>query len=103
MAEAPHLQQGLLRRSLGDHSHLRSPQSCRINRPRKPMTLFSHAFSLGLTSVPICSISTVISSPGRRHFGGLKPAPTPFGVPVLRLSPRSEERRVGKEGGTKCS
>src|SRR3546814_1327320 len=66
MADAPHLQQGLLRRSLGDHSHLRSPQSCRINRPRKPMTQFSHAFSIGLTSVPICSISTVTSSPGRR-------------------------------------
>src|SRR3546814_12161837 len=87
MADAPHLQQGLLRRSLGDHSHLRSPQSCRINRPRKPMTQFSHAFSIGLTSVPICSISTVTSSPGRSHLGGLKPAPTPCGVPVVRMSP----------------
>src|SRR5690606_15651863 len=41
----------------------------------------------GFTSVPIGVISTETESPGWRYRGGLKPIPTPAGVPVAMRSP----------------
>ena len=40
------------------------------------------AASIGVTSVPIPSISIETTSPGFRNSGGFRPALTPSGVPV---------------------
>ena len=42
-----------------------------------------------LVSLPIFSISQVTMSPDLRNFGGLKPMPTPAGVPVAMIVPAS--------------
>jgi len=45
------------------------------------------SYSIGVTSVPIPSISMATVSPGFRYTGGLRPLPTPDGVPVAITSP----------------
>src|SRR5262249_31721444 len=45
------------------------------------------AAALGVRSVPIPSISIVTTSPAFRNSGGLRPAPTPSGVPLEITSP----------------
>ncbi len=42
---------------------------------------------IGVRSVPMPSISIVTTSPGLRNSGGLRPAPTPSGVPLEITSP----------------
>ena len=43
--------------------------------------------SMGVTSLPIPSISISTTSPGMRYSGGLRARPTPSGVPVAITSP----------------
>src|SRR3990170_3372062 len=43
----------------------------------------------GLVSFPIASTSTVTSSPGFSHSGGVRKVPQPAGVPVESTSPGS--------------
>src|SRR5947207_1209068 len=45
------------------------------------------AARMGVVSVPMPSISIVTTSPGLRNSGGLRPAPTPSGVPLEITSP----------------
>src|SRR4029078_7584475 len=45
------------------------------------------AARIGVVKVPMPSISIVTTSPGFRNSGGLRPAPTPSGVPLEITSP----------------
>src|SRR6059036_3002591 len=49
--------------------------------------LVSTAARIGVVNVPIPSISIVTVSPALRNSGGLRPAPTPSGVPLEITSP----------------
>src|SRR6266566_2092209 len=49
----------------------------------------SPAATKGLFNQPTLSITTSITSPGRRNTGGLRAKPTPGGVPVAITSPGS--------------
>ena len=53
----------------------------------------------GLVNSPMPSIQTVIVSPGFSHRGGLRPKPTPGGVPVETTSPGSNVNNFSVVGG----
>ena len=44
-------------------------------------------YATGFSSTPMPSISMRTTSPAFRYFGGVKPMPTPTGVPVAMTSP----------------
>lgn len=48
---------------------------------------YYHANLTPFFNVPISDISTSITFPGTRYLGGLRPAPTPPGVPVIITLP----------------
>ncbi len=64
-------------------------------RPRRPScrsdasAIASRPSSKRFSIAPMPSISMRTTSPGCSHFGGLKPMPTPRGVPVAMTSPGS--------------
>src|SRR5262252_6805099 len=62
------------------HDHRRSP--ARLNCE-------SYAATTGLRRMPIPSISVSTTSPACSHSWGVRPMPTPSGVPVEMMSPGS--------------
>src|SRR5205823_1043784 len=80
-----------------DDDHPRTVAGCRAGEiPARRAAvalerdLLSHRYAPTPTtfrSTPMCSTSSSITSPGRSHSGGLRPIPTPSGVPVMITSP----------------
>ena len=52
--------------------------------------VFGSSQAIFVTNVPMDSIETSIRSPAASHTGGLRKAPIPAGVPVVRTSPGSK-------------
>lgn len=55
--------------------------------PSVQFVAMSDTAFIGVTSLPIPSISISTTSPGLRNCGGFRPAPTPSGVPLEITSP----------------
>lgn len=54
-----------------------------------PQGVRSARATIGVVTVPMCSMLTSATSPGPKKRGGVSAAPTPLGVPVAITSPGS--------------